>query len=197
MEWLLKWIESGVVGGRRFRPEQKVQIGWSWLEVRQRSDGTLAFFEPDFKSMPLKFIDSVTNTLLHLMLQKYVAESLGLEGEITIPPLVHSAIVCDVFGSTKGFIMSRVAPNASDSGWFFGCDNESHDHDSSAVLRRVSLYEAAVCKDDRIISFLGLPSDITVEFDGDAPCFSWKSHKIPIRPGSYLHKKYIEKHASE
>src|SRR6266704_1849458 len=76
---LLQWIERETEKGRRFLPEQTVQFGWSTLEIRQRADGTIGFFEPDFRSMPVRFVDSVTNTLFHLLLQKSVAGSLGLE----------------------------------------------------------------------------------------------------------------------
>ncbi len=189
----LGWIESEVAGGRRFLPEQTVQVGWSVLEVRQRTDGTLALFEPDFQSMPVRFVDGVSNTLLHLFLQKSVAESLGLVGEIALPSLRDSAIICTEFGSTDGFVMSRVAPKAADSGWFFGCDSAAHDHQSPDVLRRVSLYEAVTRHDDRTIPFLGLPPDTFVGFGGAVPYFSRGETELAISPGSYLHKKYVER----
>lgn len=189
----LTWIESEVANGRRFLPEQTIQVGWSLLEVRQRTDGTLALFEPDFKSMPVRFVDSVSNTLHHLFLQKSVAESLGLTEELTLPSLQHSAIVCARFGSTTGFVMSRIAPNAADSGWFFGCDNAAHDHQTVNNLCRVSLYEAAIHLEDRIIPFLGLPPDTFVGFSEGVPYFSRGNINLAIRPGSYLHAKYVEK----
>jgi len=188
----LGWIESEVEGGRRFLPEQTVQVGWSVLEIRQRSDGTLALFEPDFRSMPVRFVDGVSNTLLHLFLQKSVAESLGLAGELAPPSLRDSAIVCTEFGSTDGFVMSRVTGKAGDSGWFFGCDNAGHDHQSRDGLRRVSLYEAVTRHEDRTIQFLGLPPDTFVGFGGGVPYFSRGETELAIRPGSYLHKRYVE-----
>src|SRR6516164_1603574 len=130
LRWFLGWIENEVAGGRRFLPEQTVQVGWSILETRQRPDGTLGLFEPDFHSMPVRFVDSVSNTLRHLFVQKGVAESLGLDRELALPSLSDSAIVCTEFGSTEGFVMSRVSPKTRDSGWFFGCDNPAHDHQS-------------------------------------------------------------------
>jgi hypothetical protein len=193
VQWLLEWIESEVAGGRRFLPEQTIQVGWSLLEVRQRTDGTLGLFEPDFQSMPMRFVDGVSNTLLHLLLQKSVIESLDLEGEIAIPSSCDSAIICTEFGSTEGFVMSRVTPKPTDSGWFIGCNRQAHDHQLAEVLRRVSLYEAAICHEDRTIPFLALPPDIFVEFGGHAPYFSRGERELVIRPGSYLHKKYVEK----
>jgi hypothetical protein len=190
---LLQWIEKETEKGRRFLPEQTVQFGWSILEIRQRTDGTIGLFEPDFRSMPARFVDSVTNTLFHLLLQKWVAESLGLEEELEIPQLQASAIICTEFGVTDGFVISRVEPQAADSGWFFGCNNESHDHQNANNLRRVSLYEAAIRYQDKIIPFLGLPPDIFVGIGGDVPYFSRGEKELSIRPGSYLHGKYVER----
>src|SRR3954469_14571281 len=190
LKWLLEWIESEVARGRRFLPEQTVQIGWSVLEIRQRNDGTLALFEPDFQSIPVKFIDSVSNTLLHLLLQKGVTDSLDLETDIAIPSLRDSAIVCTRFGSTDGFVMSRLMPQAGDSGWFFGCDSPAHDHQAPENLRRVSLYEAAVRHNDGIIPYLGLPPNTFAGFSGEVPYFSRDERELAIRRGSYLDKKY-------
>lgn len=189
----LEWIESEVAGGRRFLPEQTIQFGWSILKIHQRTDDTLGLSEPDFQSMPIKFVDSVSNTLLHLLIQKSVVESLGLDQELALPSLLHSAIICDEFGSAEGFVMSRVTPNANDTGWFFGCDDPAHNHQSHDSLRRVSLYEAVTCYDDRILPFLGLPAETFVGFSGTVPFFSRGETELVIRPGSYLHRKYVEK----
>jgi hypothetical protein len=193
LPWFLGWIESEVAGGRRFLPEQTVQVGWSVLEIRQRNDATLSLFEPDFQSIPVRFVDSVSNTLLHLFLQKSAAESLALTEELALPSLRDGALVCTEFGSTEGFIMSRLTPKAADSGWFLGCDSPTHDHTSPEVLRRVSLYEAVIRHDDRTLPFLGLPPDSFVGFGGAVPYFSRGETELAILPGSYLHKKYIEK----
>jgi hypothetical protein len=193
LQWLLGWIESEVAGGRRFLPEQTVSVGWSVLEIRQRTDGKLALFEPDFHSMPIRFVDGVSNTLLHLLLQKSVNESLDLEKGLAIPSLLDSAIICTGFGSTEGFVMSRVTPKSRDSGWFFGCDSKVHNHQSPDALRRVSLYEAATRYDDRTIPFLALPPDVFVGFGGTVPCFSSGGRALEIRHGSYLHRKYVER----
>jgi hypothetical protein len=190
---LLEWIEKETASGRRFLPEQTVQFGWSILEIRQRTDGTIGLFEPDFLSMPVRFVDNVSNTLRHLLLQKSVSESLDFKDEMQIPSLRAGAIICTKFGATNGFVMSRVEPQAADSGWFFGCDNASHDHQSTNNLRRVSLYEAAIRHEDRIIPFLGLPPDIFVGFGGPVPYFSRGERELVIRRDSYLYRKYVER----
>jgi hypothetical protein len=193
LNWFLDWIENEVAIGRRFLPEQTIQVGWSVLEIRQRTDGTLGLFEPDFESMPVKFVDSVSNTLLHLFIQKSVAESLGLVAELDVPSLRDSAIICTDFGSTGGFVMSRTSTKAGDSGWFFGCNNSKHDHQSQDALRRVSVYEAMTRHEAGAIPFLGLPPDTFVGFGDGVPYFSRRDVELEIRPGSYLHQKYVEK----
>jgi hypothetical protein len=193
LQWLLRWIESETAKGRQYLPEQTVQIGWSILEIRQRADGTLGLFEPDFRTFPVQFVDSVSNTLLHMFLHKSVTESVGLERELAIPRLQDSAITCREFGSTDGFIMSRVASKGPHSGWFLGCDNASHDHARPETLRRVSLYEAAIRHEDRIIPFLGLPHDTFIGFGGQVPYLSRGETELEVRPGSYLYRKYVER----
>lgn len=193
LSWFLGWIEDEVARGKRFLPDQTIQVGWSILKVLKREDGTLGFLEPNFRSMPVKFVDSVSTTLLHLLIQKSVAESLGVEAELAIPSLRDSATVCTGFGSTSGFIMSRIETKPGDSGWFFGCNNPDHNHQSPDVLRSISVYEAATLNDERVIQFLGLPQDTFIGVGDGAPCFFRGEVELSIRPGSYLHKKYVEK----
>jgi hypothetical protein len=96
-------------------------------------------------------------------------------------------------GTTDGFFINRVTPKAGDSGWFFGSDNPAHNHQSRDALRLVSLYEAVTRHDDRVLPFLALPPDTFVGFGGAVPFFSKGETEILIRPGSYLHRKYVEK----
>jgi hypothetical protein len=196
LQWLLKWLETEVTKGRRFLPGETVQVGWSILEIRQHGNDALTLFEPDFKSMPIKFVDSVSNTLFHLLLQKSVVESLGLMDEILPPRLQDSAIICTEFGKSESFMMSRLSPTDADSGWFFGCSSSVHDHQRNESLRRISLYEAAIRLEVRVIPFLALPADIYVEFCEETPYFMRGDRELVIHSGSYLHLKYIEKTSS-
>src|SRR5262249_32965011 len=124
-----------------------------------------------FKSMPAVFVDSVSNTLLHLLLQKYASESLGVESEMVLPSFRQSAIICTHFKKGKDILLSRTEPKGNDSGWFFGCLYPDHDHQATGNLQRVSLYEAAVSVDDRIIPYLGLPAGIEVHLNDSNPKF--------------------------
>jgi hypothetical protein len=184
------WLESEVAVGKRFLPEQTVQMGWSLLKVFQREDGTLGLLEPDFRSMPIKFVDSVSNTLFHMLLQKGAAESLDLDDKLDLPPLRHSAIICTNFGTTTEIFLSRTAFAGSDSGWFFGCAHLGHDHQSSENLRRISLYEAAVRFNEQILPYLGLPIGMEIHAGDTVPRFWLLRKEIQIKPNSYLHKKF-------
>src|SRR5690349_16550004 len=73
VKWLLEWLESEVANGRRFLPSQTIQIGWMITRVEPLEDGVLKICEPDMEAFPVNFVDSVTNTLTHLRLQKMVA----------------------------------------------------------------------------------------------------------------------------
>jgi hypothetical protein len=190
IDWLLNWLQREVTNGKKFLPDQIVQIGWSLLKVFPRENGTLGLLEPDFKSLPINFVDSVSNTLLHLLLQKSVAESLGLERDLNLPSLQHAAILCDKFGTRTEVFLSRVAPVKADSGWFFGCDDARHNHEITENLRRVSLYEAAVKIDERIIPYLGLPEGIEIRAHNSAPHFFLNGKALEIKQNSYLHKKF-------
>lgn len=87
--------------------------------------------------------------------------------------------------------MHRMNPSDNlDTGWFLGCTNREHDHDSPPNLRRISLYEAMVKREPSIVPFFGLPTDTKITFDGRIPTFERRGEKLVVLPDSYLHKKY-------
>jgi hypothetical protein len=77
--------------------------------------------------------------------------------------MLQSAIICTRLEGAKGVVMERSAPSGSDSGWFCGCREEDHDHNSVTELRKVSLYEAAVRHAPQIVPYLALPEGILLE----------------------------------
>ena len=191
VKWLLDWLEEEVSRGKQFLPDQTVQVGWSVLKVGRRADESLALFEPDFKSVPMVFVDNVSKTLVHLLIQKSVTESLGLENEISLPSLRESAIICTDFGTGKGVFLDRAKPSGHASGWFFGCSNAQHNHQAAQNLRLVSLYEACVLLDETVIPYLGLPAGIKISFSGAIPRFFLNERELLIKHGSYLDKKFL------
>jgi hypothetical protein len=192
--WLnnfLGWLEGEVATGTQFEPGEIVQFGWSFLKATPRPDGTLALFEPDFTSMPVAFVDSVSNTLFHTMLQRFAADSLDLTTAIEIPSLRQSCIVCSRFGPEQDVLLDRARPsNEQDSGWFFGCTQPDHDHNDPKECERKSLYEVAALGDSRLIPFLALPPGVKVYLEQSTLAVWQEGKELKCKPGSYLAKKY-------
>jgi hypothetical protein len=192
--WLtrfLEWLENEVATGTRFETGEIVQFGWSFLKVTPRLDGTLALFEPDFTSMPAAFVDSVSNTLLHTMLQRFAANSLDLTSAMEIPSLRQSCIVCSRLSQQEGVILDRARPSdEQDSGWFFGCTQPGHDHNDPKELERKSLYEVAALGDSRLIPFLTLPPGVKVYLEESTLAVWQEGKELKCEPDSYLAKKY-------
>lgn len=183
-------IEDLVANGERFKANETFQVGWIITQFHQLPSGNLGIFEPNMIDIPIRFVNSVNNTLMHINIQKYVCESVKLENEILFPTLLDSAIVCDKVSNTEPFIMSRVDPEGNDSGWFIGCSNEDHDHNDPTVLKRVSLYEAAIKYHAEIIEFLALPPGIFLFKQHKNLVVSKDDKELAFDNGSYLFQRY-------
>lgn len=154
-EWLRATLEGLVAQGHRFRPGETLQLGWSITRIGPLEHGRLTLLEPDFESLPTHFVPGATRTLLHLRLQRSVAESLGV-AEPAFPSLRQSAIVCSRLARAHPLWLDRALPQGMDSGWFMGCADESHDHQSARSLERLSLYEVAL-QQPAVVPYLALP----------------------------------------
>jgi hypothetical protein len=186
VNWLLEWLEAEVAVGRKFFPDETIQLGWMVMKIAAFRDGILKVCEPDMKTFPARFIDSVTNTLSHLRFQKMTSESIGVENELVFSSLTDSAITCTWFGEHTGVFMNRLSPNDSDSGWFIGCDDKNHDHQDSNNLLLKSVYELVVVYEQSIIPYLALPPGISVHVCNGIPILHRKDKELAIRPNSYL-----------
>jgi hypothetical protein len=141
---LLSYFESAVAKGTVFKSGQTVQIGWATLRLKDRDDGTLGVLEPDVLH-ELKWIESVDQSLFETWRQKEVLESVGLQDRADYPRQALQAIVCSNVTESREFILGRTEPTGpTDSGWFIGCTDESHDHQLADALRAVPLIEIAV-----------------------------------------------------
>lgn len=190
--WLVTWLEEQVASGVVFRPGESLQVGWSTLLVGTATDGLLTLNELDLSGVPGQFDRSVTRTLLCMRKQKSVLESFGIEPRMDFPLLQMSAIKCNRYASSKGTMLSRSSPiNASDSGWFFGCLDGSHDHNLPADLMFGSLYEIA-CQKPAAIEFLAMPVGSLLRMDERGALLAAyldEEKELSIRPGSYLDHK--------
>lgn len=186
LHWLTGWLEDSVQNGKVFLPDQTVQLGWSLLKVSKGVEGCLTFSEPDFSSFPIRFVPGVSKSLQHLFLQRSVTDSVGLTDKLDVPSLRMSAIICSRFSTAKPFFFNRSEPVENDSGWFFGCLDQTHNHSSIAELQRVSLYEAALRHGFAMVPYLGLPAGTDVLVDGRTIEIYREQQPLPIQAGSYL-----------
>ncbi len=192
VQWLLNWLEQSVATGSRFLPGQTCQVGWTISEVRQTDDESLSLWEPDMRSMPIVWLESVSRMLGDLRLQKDVVESVLSSEELSFPSMLQSALICTRLKTAEGLVMDRAQPKESDSGWFCGCDGEDHDHNDVGELRRVSLYEAAVCYAPQTVPYMALPSGILLIVSDAAPAIFMKGEPMEFKPGSFLARRHGE-----
>lgn len=155
-------------------------------EVRNSNDGLLSFWEPDMRALPVAWKESVSNTLAHLRLQKDVVESVLSADALAHPSMLQSAIICTRFGQKDGMVMERTEPSGTDSGWFFGCREEDHDHNEVAELRRVSIYEAAVRFAQQIVPYLALPDGVLIGVSKGVPAVFKEGELLKFKAGSFL-----------
>ncbi|HEY0913286.1 MAG TPA: hypothetical protein VGE22_00325 [Solimonas sp.] len=184
-EWLVQVLESWVANGRRMAAGETVQIGWSFLQLKKQGKA-LGFLEPEFGSMPIKWVPGVTATLRQLRQQKDTVASVLPAEAMDIPSLRQGCIVCTRLPAAQGFLMSRAAPEENDSGWFIGCLDENHDHQDMNSLELMSLYQAVVERAPRALPYLALPAGCGVRMQRSEPLIHDKDGPLPIKPGSYL-----------
>lgn len=188
--WLLGFLTKNVASGIQYKPDQLFQIGWMILKVHSNEEGTLSLFEPDFEDLPIRFIDSVTQTLVHLRLQKSVLESVAMEDSVTFPSLLQSALTCTRSKDRADFLMERFESSANDSGWYLGCLDNDHDHNDPTNLKRLSLYELA-CGRPACVPFVALPPQSVVEAKANDFGLRFKGQSLVARENSFL-KRYSQ-----
>src|SRR5688572_14156459 len=75
VEWFGRLLLDMASGGTRFEPGQTMQAGWSVVRFEVAVDGVLEFREPDFRSMPVKWVPGLSTTLMHMGMQKEIVAS--------------------------------------------------------------------------------------------------------------------------
>lgn len=187
MQWFSETLRQMVANGERFGDGETIQLGWGLLEVRRNADGSLNLLEPDYANMPMEWIDTVTQTIRDLRLQKDVCESLFDIAHADFPSLRHHCITCSRLKDAGRVTMERFAATPPDSGWFIGCGDAAHDHDSPAQLSRTSLYEA-ILSNQRARMFLALPVGTLLEADDEDIHIYYRGKPVNAKQGSYVAK---------
>jgi hypothetical protein len=125
-------------------------MGWLMLMLKATDAGELEVWEPRFGAIPIIWERGASKTYKQLIVQKSVAELLGVEP--SFPSLRQAGVISPDFIGTKNFQMFREAPNGTDSGWLF-----TTEQNTSSDGRLASLFEIA-SKRPEIIPFLALPA---------------------------------------
>ncbi len=185
---LLDLLEGEVARGVVFKPGQTVQLGWATLRLVARADGTYGVLEPDL-AHELKWVESVDQALLEAWRQQEVLASVGLEARADFPRQALQAVVCARAFEATRWLLGRTEPSApTDSGWFLGCLDDTHDHQASDALAVVPLVELAA-RVPPLAQFLALPvgADVVLSDDGGLRARVFlDDEERPPRPGSYL-----------
>jgi hypothetical protein len=187
VNWLAGFLSKNVASGTQYKPGELVQIGWVILKIQTNEEGTLSLLEPDFVEIPIRFVDSVTQTLVQLRLQKSVVESVAFEDLIAFPSLQQSCLICNRIKDRGDFMMERFEPSQNDSGWYLGCIDKDHDHNDPKNLQRISLYDIA-CGMMICVPFLALPPKTVIEAKAGNYQLRYKGQTIVPKENSFLQR---------
>ncbi len=183
--WFAESLERQLQSGIEFRDGETIQIGWGLLRIREPTSGTLELDEPDFESIPIKWIPSVDHSLVHLRQQKDVVESIDPSVEPMFPSIRHAASICNHVFDRREIVIERTMPHGSFSGWTIKCADAEHQVGTSD-LRLESLFSLAI-RLPPIVPFLALPPGFSGMLAPDQIKLSWNGKPINIRKDSILY----------
>jgi hypothetical protein len=154
---LVSYFEDQVARGTTFKVGETVQFGWAMLRIGQRSDGTLSVAELAAETES-GWRESVGTALMDTWFQQQVAVSLSLEPEF--PRQGQTAYICgNVEPGLGEYMLSRGEPvRANDSGWFIGCCEDDHDHNTVDNLSLEGLL-GVILQIPILMQFVALPFD--------------------------------------
>lgn len=184
--WFLHFLESRVAEGEKFSGGQSLQVGWMYTMIEETDDGFLRITEPDMQQIPVRFIDSVDSTLMHLRNQKDVVESLVAEVMPDFPSLQKSVVVHVDYKSASRILLTRAEPHdASDSGWWLSDLDDKEGSQDPSRFTKTSLYQLAIDR-PALVKFFAVPTELQVYINGPVIAVLGPESEIEQKPGSYL-----------
>lgn len=164
--WLLDFLGQAVARGERFCDGESLQVGWMFTRLQARPDGTLCVTEPDMQSFPLKFVDAVDHTLVHLRSQRDIVASFDPPREPVFPSLREAVVVHVNYKTSEKILLSRFDPDGANSGWWLtDCDGDEDDSQDPTRFTTISLYQLALDRPD-LLNLFALPPGLQVVVDG-------------------------------
>ena len=182
--WFLQFLEDRVAAGAQFRAGQTLQVGWMITRIEEASERLLRVTEPDMQVVPIRFVDSIDRTLMHLRNQKDVVESLQPAPSLAFPSLQQSAVTHKSYKAARRLLLTRYEPRDADSGWMITNLDDTSDANSPENYVLVSLYQLGIDRPD-LIRFLAVPAGLQVVIDGFVGVLG-PDGEISQAPGSYL-----------
>jgi len=187
VKWLVKTLEDWVEGGERFKDGETVQVGWMMLKLEKAGPQTLRLLEPDMKSFPIRFVDSVTATLAALRSQKDAIESIAPQPPIAFPQVGHAVFVHPKFKNAKDLLLMRGRPQGNASGWIV-TDAQDERPLQAQGLKLTSLYQLALDRPD-LVKFMAFPEGYQVlAGDGKKIVVLLNGKAQQMRAGSFLER---------
>lgn len=186
---LLGFFESAVGSGVKFSAGQRIDLAGSLLRMFDREDGTLGVRDVGSDGNDIQ-PESVHRALMRTWCRQEVARSWDLTPAFPAPH--QSAFICtQMEASRHALLLKHLEPTGpDDSGWYIGCTDPSHAHDTEEALGVVYLLQIG----DRfpwLDQFFALPvgTDLIVEMNErvSVPAL-WRGEGEPIapKPGSYV-----------
>ncbi|HEX7639889.1 MAG TPA: hypothetical protein VF457_15945 [Burkholderiaceae bacterium] len=162
-DWLLSVLGEMASSGARLAPDVRVQIGWSFIQLRADGD-ELIVCEPDFAGNPFKDLRRDVSVTLQVQ-----ASQNDFISRLGVAPTMVSFQDKIIF--SKGCLgvdriyAERIDPkvNSHDSGWFFGYvdgDNDASNLQAGYVYHLLALRPI-------LLQILLLPAGYMVVFNGE------------------------------
>lgn len=183
-DFFADWLTGYINDGAEFSDGQTLQFGYSQF-MCDVSARILRLRSPDFRSMPIEWVDDLGPALQIFAAHKYAPETFGFTPDV--PALHDFALIGDRFDERPTFI-DRMEPDESkpnDSGWFIGSGADDVDNNDPDGLRLMSLYEAMLHV-PHVTRFLPLPVGCQVMFSDELPVIFRNREELQIPKGSYL-----------